>query len=79
MSKLGWVNFDRDEQERVQNLIQALSEPGTVDDLGLGAIRDTIADHLFPGVSTIQTRLRYFVLVPRLIAGAARKFKGDPS
>lgn len=73
------MNFDRDEQVRVQHLIQALAEPGTVDDLGLGAIRDTIADHLFPGVSTIQTRLRYFVLVPRLIAGAARNFKGDPS
>ncbi len=79
MSKIGWVNFDRNEQDRVQELINALAEPGTVDDLGLGAIRDTIADHLFPGVSTIQTRLRYFILVPRIIAGGADKFSGDPS
>lgn len=79
MSKLGWVNFDSDELKRVQDLIQALSEPDTVDDLGLGAIRDTIADHLFPGVSTIQTRLRYFILVPRLIVGGAKERKPDPS
>ena len=48
MSKLGWVNFDSDELKRVQDLIQDLSEAGTVDDLGLGAIRDTIRFRGFP-------------------------------
>ena len=33
---------------------------------GLGAIRDSIADHLFPGTSTIQTRLRYMLFIPWL-------------
>ena len=36
------------------------------DELGLGAIRDSIADHLFPGTSTIQTRLRYMLFIPWL-------------
>lgn len=36
------------------------------DELGLGAIRDGIADHLFPGTSTIQTRLRYMLFIPWL-------------
>ena len=34
------------------------------DELGLGPIRDSIADHLFPGTSTIQTRVRYMLFVP---------------
>lgn len=36
----------------------------TRDELGLGGIRDSIADQLFPGTSTIQTRLRYFLFIP---------------
>jgi len=32
--------------------------------LGIGGIRDSIADQLFPGTSTIQTRLRYMLFVP---------------
>ena len=36
------------------------------DELGLGAVRDSIADHLFPGTSTIQTRLRYMLFIPWL-------------
>jgi len=37
------------------------------DELGLGAIRDSIADHLFPGTSTIQTRLRYMFFIPWIL------------
>ena len=33
------------------------------DELGLGSIRDSIADHIFPGTSTIQTRLRYMLFI----------------
>jgi Family of unknown function (DUF6361) len=32
--------------------------------LGLGGIRDTFADLLFPATSTIQTRARYFLFIP---------------
>jgi hypothetical protein len=39
-------------------------ERETRDELGLGGIRDSFADALFPGTSTIQTRLRYFLFVP---------------
>ena len=34
------------------------------DELGLGPIRDSITDHLLPGTSTIQTRVRYMLFVP---------------
>ena len=48
-------------------LVSALNEPGTLDELGIGSIRDTIADALFPGTSTIQTRARYFLFVPWIL------------
>lgn len=41
-------------------------DAATRDELGLGNIRDAIADALFPGVSIIQTRLRYFLFIPWL-------------
>ena len=48
-------------------LVSALNEPGTLDELGIGTIRDTIADTLFPGTSTIQTRARYFLFIPWIL------------
>lgn len=43
-------------------------EKDSRDELGLGPIRDSIADHLFPGTSTIQTRARYMLFVPWIYA-----------
>ncbi|KQO77869.1 DUF6361 family protein [Methylobacterium sp. Leaf88] len=64
MSAIGWIDFDEAERERAQRLMQLFTERDTRDELGLGAIRDSIADHLFPGTSTVQTRLRYMLFVP---------------
>src|ERR1035438_5251062 len=61
---LAWMNFNAAERERTQRLLAQLNGQDTRDELGLGAIRDSIADLLFPGTSTIQTRLRYFLFVP---------------
>ncbi|MDF3608386.1 DUF6361 family protein [Paracoccus sp. DMF-8] len=66
MSALGWVSFGRAEADAVQTLIGALSASEARDELGLGAIRDGFSDLLFPGTSTIQTRLRYFLFLPQL-------------
>ncbi len=64
MSAIGWIDFDEAERQRAQRLMQLFTEQDTRDELGLGAIRDSIADHLFPGTSTVQTRLRYMLFVP---------------
>ena len=48
-------------------LVSALNEPGTLDELGIDTIRDTIADTLFPGTNTIQTRARYFLFIPWIL------------
>ncbi|MYA25204.1 MAG: hypothetical protein F4091_06995 [Acidimicrobiales bacterium] len=63
-SSLGWLDFDSAASERVGELLRALDEPGTLDVLGLGTVRDAFSGMLNPGTSTIQTRLRYFLFVP---------------
>jgi hypothetical protein len=45
-------------------VVNLFREKGTLDELGFGTIRDTFADYFFPGTSTIQTRVRYFLFIP---------------
>ena len=67
-SSLGWLDLDRAASERVGELLRALDEPGTLDVLGLGTVRDAFSGMLNPGTSTIQTRLRYFLFIPWICA-----------
>ncbi|MGH3274031.1 MAG: DUF6361 family protein [Streptosporangiaceae bacterium] len=61
---LAWLDYSERDRKRALDVVGLLREPSTVDELGLGAIRDALADLLFPGTSTIQTRARYFLFVP---------------
>ena len=67
MSSLSWIAFDEHERRRAQRIMALFNEKVTRDELGLGPIRDSIADHLFPGTSTIQSRLRYMLFVPWIL------------
>ena len=74
MSSLAWIDFDESERQRAQRIMALFQERETRDELGLGGIRDSIADHLFPGTSTIQTRLRYMLFIPwifRMLEGSS--------
>jgi hypothetical protein len=61
---LAWLDYSERDRRRALDVVDLLREPSTVDELGLGAVRDAFADALFPGTSTIQTRARYFLFVP---------------
>jgi hypothetical protein len=63
-SFLAWVDYSAAERERMQRAIALLGEHEARDELGIGTIRDTFSETLFPGTSTIQTRLRYFLFIP---------------
>lgn len=63
-STLAWLDHDAEARDRMERVLALFEERGTVDELGLGGIRDAFSDRLFPGTSTIQTRLRYFLLIP---------------
>ncbi len=62
--KFGWIDFSKKERNKVLNVLELLSEAGTLDELGIAPIRDGFANMFFPGTSTIQTRAKYFLIVP---------------
>ena len=72
-STLTWLDSSESERRAVLELVSALNEPATLDELGIGSIRDTIADFLFPGTSTIQTRARYFLFIPWILQAVEAK------
>ena len=63
-SSLSWIDYDSEAQQRAQRILTLFKERNTRDELGFGSIRDAISETLFPGTSTIQTRLRYMLFVP---------------
>lgn len=63
-STLTWVDHDAAARERSLRILSLFQEKESRDELGLGSVRDAFADRLFPGTSTIQTRLRYMLFVP---------------
>lgn len=65
-STFAWLAHDDAEAEHLRRVVEAFGDKGTLDPIGFGPIRDAVADLIFPGISTIQTRARYFVFVPRI-------------
>ena len=68
-STFAWLDFSDRERRDALEVIDLFREEDTRDELGLGVIRDTFADLLFPGTSTIQTRARYFLFVAWMLKG----------
>lgn len=66
MSSFSWLDFSDKDRQRALDIVDQFRERDTRDELGLGGVRDAIADHLFPGTGTVQTRARYFLIVPWL-------------
>jgi len=64
MSSFVWLDYSERERRKMLDVIELFRESETVDELGIGSIRDAFADMLFPGTSTIMTRARYFLLIP---------------
>jgi hypothetical protein len=75
MPGIGWVDFSSEHRDKVKSVIDLLSAPGVIDELGIGIIRDSFSDSLFPGISTTQTRAKYFLTVPRIF----REYEKLPS
>lgn len=67
MAKIGWIDFSTNDRNRVGSVLDSLRPEGLVDELGVGTIRDALSNQLFPGISTIQTRARYFFIVPYIL------------
>ncbi len=75
--QIGWVDFSDSDRKKVLEVIHLLSEKGAVDELGFGIIRDGFADYFFPGTSTVQTRAKYYLLVPYILKEAVNQDRPD--
>ncbi len=61
---VSWLDYSERERRQALDVIDLFREQDTRDELGIGTIRDTLAERLFPGINTIQTRARYFLFIP---------------
>jgi hypothetical protein len=59
------------------DMVDLFRDQETLDELGIGVIRDSLADALFPGISTLHTRLRYSLFIPWLLERASRESTTD--
>ena len=74
--QIGWIDYSKEDRKKVLSVIDLLSEDGTLDELGVAPIRDGFANLFFPGTSTIQTRAKYFLIVPYALDMLSRQ--SDP-
>jgi len=64
---LGWIDFSPEHRNKVASIIDLLKPEGSVDELGIGIIRNALADQMFPGINSVQKRAKYFFLIPRIV------------
>lgn len=64
VSNLTWLDSSEHDRRRALEVIDLFRVQTTRDELGIGTVRDAIAEVLEPGLSTIQTRARYFLSIP---------------
>ena len=61
---LTWIDLTAGDRDRMRRVLDLFNEQGTLDEMGLGSLRDALSDTLFPGTSYIHTRLRYVLFIP---------------
>lgn len=70
--QLGWVDYSRQERETIKELLKILGDSSSLDELGVGIVRDSISDLLYPGTSVLHTRAKYYILIPELFKKAMK-------
>ena len=58
MALLAWVDYSSSHRDAMDRLLGVVRQKGTVDERGIGTIRGTFSDLLFPGTSTPHTKAR---------------------
>src|SRR5690606_16447318 len=70
MSSFGWLDTDPAQRRRMLEVVDLFKDAGSVDELGIGAIRDALSVALSPGTSLLHTRLRYTLFISWLLRDA---------
>jgi len=76
-STISWLDFSESERRKTIEVIALFQDRETRDELGVGSIRDGFANDFFPGTTTLQTRARYFLLIPWIYRTYEKKFVGS--
>ncbi|KAA1419206.1 hypothetical protein F0U44_12200 [Nocardioides humilatus] len=72
MTSFGWLDGDDSQRTAMLEVVKLFEDSSTVDEMGIGSIRDTFSNTFFPGTSTLHTRARYLLFVPWLVNDVAR-------
>ena len=76
--QLGWIDFSKTERNKILSVLDLLQDNGTLDELGIAPVRDGFSNIFFPGTSTIQTRAKYFLIVPYALKDLERSTETNP-
>ena len=71
--QIGWIDFSKEERNKMVSILRLLDGHNALDEIGIGGVRDAFSDKLFPGISVLQTKAKYFVLVPYLFDIASQE------
>lgn len=64
VSSFGWLDGDERHREKMLEVIKLFQDASSVDELGIGGVRDAFSDRFFPATSVLHTRARYLLFVP---------------
>lgn len=65
---IGWIAGSLAERDEALALLEDAGPGEPRDELGIGPLRDVLANAFFPGITTLQTRAKYFLFVPTVYA-----------
>lgn len=74
---LTWLDLTSGDRDKMRRVLNLFDEKDTLDEMGIGSLRDALANELFPGTSTLQTRLRYILFIPWLYRDLERRRVGS--
>jgi hypothetical protein len=72
-SLFGWLDHDDTHRAQMMEVVKLFQDQGSVDELGIGSIRDAFSNSFFPGTSVLHTRARYLLFIPWLLTDIARR------
>lgn len=72
-SSIAWVDTTPAQHRAARELVALFSQPDTRDELGVAQVRDVLSNMMFPGITVLQTRARYYLFVPWCYQTATRR------
>ena len=46
--EIGWIDFSKTERDKINSILDLLTDPGTLDEMGIAQVRDGFSNLFFP-------------------------------